>query len=156
MVHTYRSSKIWLWSFLVLPLGCLICAPFIAAGPFLLVAAFVVESHDTPRWFDVLFASLFMFFSTGAALWVYGAFDVCHEFRLLDDGWCEFRSLRRRRRFHASEINSVKFDEDTIEVRYRKGKLRLLEADDFEDFLARLKRLNPAVEVDGPEKWATA
>jgi hypothetical protein len=32
----------------------------------------------------------------------------------------------------------------------------LLETDDFEDFLARLKRLNPAVEIDGPERGATA
>ena len=156
MVRTYRSSKIWLWFFLGLPLGCLICAPFIFVGPFLLVAAFAVESHDTPRWFDVLFASFFMFFSTGAALWVYGAFDVCHELRLLDDGRCEFRSLRRRRRFDASEISSVRLDEGTIEMRYRGRKLRLLETDDFADFLARLKRLNPSVEVRGPERWATA
>ena len=38
-------------------------------------------------------------------------------------------------------------------MRYRDRKLRLLETDEFEDFLARLKRLNPAVEVDGPERW---
>ena len=156
MVRTYRGSKIWLWFFVLLPLGCLICAPFIAVGPFLLVGAVIVESHDTPRWFDLLFASFFMFFSVGAARWVYGAFDVCHELRLGDDGWCEFRSLRRRRCLHASEINSVKLDEDTIDVRYRDGKLQLLETDDFADFLARLKRLNPAVEVEGPEGWATA
>ena len=155
MVRTYRSSKVWLWFFVLLPLGCLICAPFIAAGPFLLVAAVTVESHDTPKWFDVLFASFFMFFSTGAALWVYGAFGVCYEFRLGYDGWCECRSLRRRRRFHATEINSVRLDEDTIDVRYGDAKLRLLETDEFADFLARLKRLNPAVEVDGPERWAT-
>jgi hypothetical protein len=95
-----------------------------------------------------------MFFSVGAARWGYGAFDVCHEFRLGDDGWCEFRSLRRRRRLHAAEINSIKQD-DFIEVRYRDGKLALLESADFTDFLARLKRLNPAVEVDGPDEWAT-
>ena len=78
MVRTYRSSKIWLWFFVLLPLGCLISAPFIVAGPALLVGAVVAGSHDTPRWFDLLFASFFLFFSAGAARWVYGAFDVCH------------------------------------------------------------------------------
>jgi hypothetical protein len=53
-----------------------------------------------------------------------------------------------------TEINSVKLDEGTIDVRYRDLKLRLLETDDFADFLARLKRLSPTVEVDGPERWA--
>jgi hypothetical protein len=154
MVRTYRSSKIWLWFIVLLPLGCLICAPFVLVGPFLLVAALVVESHDTPRWFDLLFASIFMFFSAGAGLWIYGAFDTCHEFRLGEDGWCEFRSVRRRRRLHATEINSVKLDDGTIDVRYRDLKLRLLETEDFADFLARLKRLNPTVKVDGPERWA--
>jgi hypothetical protein len=156
MVHTYRNSRIWLWFFLVLPSGCLICAPFIAVGPLFLFPALTAETHGTPRWFAVLVGLFCMLFSTGAALWVYGAFGVCHEFRLLGDGWCEFSSLRCRRRCHASEINSVKLDEGTIELRYRGGKLRLLETDDFADFLARLNRLNPAVEVDGPERWATA
>jgi hypothetical protein len=42
-----------------------------------------------------------------------------------------------------SEISSVRLDEGTIEMRYGGRKLRLLETDDFADFLARLKTAEP-------------
>jgi hypothetical protein len=156
MARTFRSSKTWVWFVVLLPLGCLICAPFVVAGPFLLVHAVLGESHDTPKWFDLLFATAFMFFSFGAARWAYKAFDVCHEFTLEDNGWCEFRSLRRRRRLHSAEVVSIEFDEGMVGLRYRGGTLALLETDDFGAFVGRLKQLNPSVDVDGPERWATA
>jgi hypothetical protein len=155
MIRTYRSSKIWLWFILWLPLGCAICGVFIVAGTALLIAALTGDGGDTPRWFDVSFAIFFFSLgSVGGTAWVYGALDMCYEFWLSDDGTCEFRSLLRRKRVRAQQIVSLELDEGTTNVRYQGGKLHLLETDDFADFVARLKELNPGVVIDGPERWA--
>ena len=157
MVRTYRSSKIWLWFYFWLPLGCAICGVFVVAGTVLLIATLTVESGDLPTWFQLLFAvGFFSLGSVGGVLWTYGALDLCYELWLSDDGTCEFRSLIRRRRVRAQQIVSVENDEGTTKVRYHGGRLHLLETDDFADFLARVRALNPAVKIDGPESWASA
>jgi hypothetical protein len=150
--RTYRTSK----AFLLVHVsgGCAICAVFVGIGPTLLVAVVGTDDTFSSGWWGQLgFALVFMFFSIGAAVWIYGALDACYRIELFDDGWCEFRSLLRRRRLHAQQIVSVQQDEDEdfVRLRYRGGKVRIAEPDGFDDFLSRLRQLNPAVQVDFAE-----
>ena len=77
----------------------------------------------------------------------------CGEIRLGDDGTCEFETKHRVIRLHVNEIRSVQYRSDdgqSYTVRYEGGKLGVTEQmAGFHDFLARLKTLNPAVDLSG-------
>jgi len=156
MARTYRSSKIWVWFLLMLPLGIAIALFFVVGGTWLLVVTLMGDYGGTPRWFQLSFAAVFWMFSVGGAVWIFGALDAAYELTLTEDGTCEFRSLIRRKRVPGSWIVSVELDDGMTIVRHHGGRLHLLEPDDFNDFLARLKRLSPALSVQGPERWRSA
>ena len=80
----------------------------------------------------------------------------CSEIRLGDDGTCELETKRRLIRLHVAEIRSVEYhrddesDSESYTIHYQSGKVRVSERmTDFSDFLARLKTLNPVVELTG-------
>jgi hypothetical protein len=80
----------------------------------------------------------------------------CKEIRLSDDGTCELEAESRLVRLHVRQIRSVErlYDEGTTAytIRFEGGKTEIEDADgwaDFEDFLTRLKVLNPGVELIG-------
>ena len=137
----------------MLPLGLAISLSFVVAGTVLLVVTLMGEYNGTPRWFQLSFAAAFWTFSLAGIVWSFGALDASYELTLHEDGTCEFRSLLRRKRVRASSIVSVELDDDMTIVRHHGGRLHLLEPDDFSDFLARLHRLSPGLDVRGPERW---
>ena len=135
MVGTYRtSSTSWLAAFL------LVQAAFTGIGVWALTSQ--------PSWFLAGWCLL-----VGYGWW----FVLCkltYRIRLSDEGTCEFQSLLITRRIRAQAIISVTATdtEDGIEaiVRYQGGKICLWPAaDEFRDFLDRVKELNPTVEVVG-------
>ena len=81
-------------------------------------------------------------------------YRTCTEIRLSDDGLCEFETRRRVIRLHANQVKSVKYrsdDDDDAEsytIRWEGGRV---EATDkmigFRDFLVRLRRLNPSIDL---------
>jgi hypothetical protein len=78
----------------------------------------------------------------------------CREIRLSDDGTCELETKSRVVRLHVNEIQSVKYsrgdESESYTIRYQGGKLHVSERiAGFADFLARLKTLNPAVDLIG-------
>jgi hypothetical protein len=82
------------------------------------------------------------------------AYGTCGEIRLGDDGTCELETKRRVIRLHVHEFRSVHYSAETDEqiesytIHYRGGKLHVRKRmTGFADFLARLKTLNPAVEL---------
>jgi hypothetical protein len=153
MARRYRSSHVWVWFLLWLPLGTLICLTFVVAGTSLLARTLMGDTDDTPLGFAAAFWTLG---SLGGAAWIIGALGLAYELTLTDDGTVEFRSLLRRKHIPGSWIISVVDADGTLVVRHRTGRLRLLEPDDFDDFLARLKRLSPDLNVEGPERWRNA
>jgi hypothetical protein len=79
---------------------------------------------------------------------------VCREIRLSDDGTCELETKRRTIRLHVSQIRSVLYrrssedDGESYSIRYESGKLHVGQRmPELGDFLARLKTLNPAVDL---------
>jgi hypothetical protein len=81
-------------------------------------------------------------------------YGTCGEIRLGDDGTCELETTRQVIRLHVHEIPSVTFSGETDErsesytIHYQGGRLAVTERmTGFADFLARLKTLNPAVDV---------
>jgi hypothetical protein len=157
MARKYRSSHVWVWFVLWLPLGIAICLSFVVAGTVLLALTLMAATGDTPRWFQLVFAAVFwMFCSLGGAAWIIVALGAAYELTLTEDGTVEFRSLLRRKHIPGNWIISVVDDDGTTIVRHRTGRVRVLEPDDFGDFLTRLKRLSPGLNVEGPERWRTA
>src|SRR6266511_2649446 len=79
---------------------------------------------------------------------------MCGEIRLSDDGRCELETKRQVIRLHVNQIRSVKYwrddesDRESYTIRYQGGKLKVSDGMTlFPDFLARLQRLNPALDV---------
>lgn len=143
MIHTYRDPSVLedfgLFRYALLP-------PFVVFGILAVASGHVVAA-----------------FAAGAALlglsgvWESKWFD-CGEIRLGDDGTCELETKRRLIRLHVNEIRSVKYVSDEGEeytIRYRGGKLDVTSGmADFSDFLARLKTMNPAVDLSSfPADW---
>jgi hypothetical protein len=62
-----------------------------------------------------------------------------------DDGTLEFRSPLRTRTIRAQRITSITFDEGEVELRHDRGKISMVPTNDFDEFLARLHELNPAI-----------
>jgi hypothetical protein len=78
----------------------------------------------------------------------------CDEIQLSEDGHCELRTKRRVVRLHVQQIRWVKWrkpDADNVGEHYiigfDGGKMRVNDWDDFDDFVARLKKLNPQVDL---------
>ena len=80
--------------------------------------------------------------------------------RLSDDGTCELETKRRVVCLHANEIRSVAYSAsdagESYKIHYQGGYLPVTTAmTGFPDFLARLKTLNPAVDLTSfpPDAW---
>ena len=101
-----------------------------------LVAATIAEPYGAP---------LYLLF----ALFPLGYLFVFTRVTVADDGTCEFRSFARRRRTNARQIATISTDEEAIYVHDQRGKIHMWETDDFDELLARLLRLNPAIELKG-------
>ena len=78
----------------------------------------------------------------------------CTEIRLSDDGMCELQTKHRVIRLHVVQIRSVQYardsetDRENYKIRFIDGKASVSDRmADFSDFLARLKSLNPAVDL---------
>ena len=80
---------------------------------------------------------------------------TCGEIRLGDDGTCELETKRRVIHLHVHEIRSVRYSPKSDEqgesytIHYQSGKLDVgKQMTGFADFLTRLKKLNPAVDLN--------
>jgi hypothetical protein len=74
------------------------------------------------------------------------------EINVREDGWVQFRGSRGNQQVHVASIRSIGRDlgGKTVRVRHGDGRLRMPNGvKDFYDFLATVKRLNPAVEIRG-------
>jgi hypothetical protein len=122
-----------------------------------MVASIIDSFNDGFSLGDALFAAVW---AVAGLLLVRGVYrryyyyGVCEEIRLSNDGTCELEARRTVVRLHVNEIKAVKYrcsDEDDGEsytIRFTGGKLEVGDGmADFPDFLARLERLNPAVEL---------
>ena len=152
MIHTYRDDRFLDSRFADLDgyvLAWLIVASWVPAA--------IVERLD--RGFTLGDALIVLFWS-GVALavargfyWHY-CYRRCGEIRLSDDGTCELETKRGVIRLHASELRGVKYyrDDDSGRESYtilcRGGRLKVSDRiTGFDDFLARLATLNPALEL---------
>jgi hypothetical protein len=70
-----------------------------------------------------------------------------YEATITADGTCEFRALFRVRRVRAQQMTYIETDEGTIFIHNQGGKVQLTELRDFDEFLARLVELNPALKL---------
>jgi hypothetical protein len=84
----------------------------------------------------------------------YFSYRLCREIRLADDGTCGLDTSRRTVRLHVNEITKVKYHrkgdehDESYTIHFVGGKLNVRDRmGDFPDFLARLKALNPAVDL---------
>jgi hypothetical protein len=87
-------------------------------------------------------------------------YGTCGEIRLTDDGTCEFETKRRVIHLHVNEIRSVacsRSDEGaSYTIHYHGGHLPVTNGmTGFPDFLARLKTLNPSVDLTSfpADRW---
>ncbi len=146
MIHTYRDPDVLRRrSFGPLYLGCCVLVLVFLFGPFTfgwsvlpwpaagLIVVFVFARYHTYRRDH------------------YGS---CGEIRLGDDGTCELETKDTVIRLHVNEIQSVRYGTENDEqsesytIHYRSGKLHVAQRmTGFADFLARLKALNPTVDL---------
>jgi hypothetical protein len=90
-----------------------------------------------------------------------GLFRRTYEIRVWQTGLLEFEAPLRTFRLSAYELISISRakwivnDQAYLSVRHRRGKFWVAwPLHDFDDFLARLCILNPAVEIEEPETLA--
>jgi hypothetical protein len=147
MTHTYRDSTILdskTLQFVLFPLVV-----------FLVIAALAVSTLAggftwAERGEGVVGFGLF--FGLGYVNYRRHRYGTCGEIRLSDDGTCELETKRRVVSLHVNEIRSVTYstsDEgESYEIHYHGGSLPARQGmAGFPDFLARLKTLNPAVDL---------
>jgi len=151
MTHTYRSFGYGKHARLGHLVGAALWGLFPAAG---LVAA--VANLD---------AALLLATVAVAALWMWpiytDLFRRAYELRLSETGNLEFDAPLRTLRLGAHELLSIRRAKWTINdqaylvIRHRTGKFWLAwPVHDFDDFLGRLRWLNPTVDVERPESLA--
>jgi len=87
-------------------------------------------------------------------------YGTCGEIRLDDDGTCELETKRAVIHLHVNEIRSVAYSRSdegaSYTIHYHGGHLPVTNGmTGFPDFLARLKTLNPAVDLTSfpPDRW---
>jgi hypothetical protein len=119
------------------------------------IASIVEGSHDGFTRGDALRSALWVGIALAVVCLLYKRhYDVaCREVRLDADGTCEFETRRRLIRLHVNEIQSVKYrcgdesDWESYTVRFPTGKIELNDRmSNVLEFLARLERMNPAVQ----------
>jgi len=159
MIHTYRTSEISWPRYRPLRIAakgfyyawCLICGA--------IVISFVVGFIGLILWLSIFRWPAGAGVAAGIVLVVwaflhYTQHEECDEIRLNDDGTCEFDYPRGRVvRMHVTEIVSVKelaYDDGSLYYVIRFRDRRSVwpgTMQDFEDFLTRIKAMNPAIEI---------
>ena len=155
MTHTYRDSAILeskALQFVVFPLIV-----------FLVIAALGASAlaHGFTWAERVEGAVTFMLvFGLGYISYRQHRYGTCGEIRLSDDGTCELETKRRAIHLHVNEIRSVAYsrsdDGASYTIHYHGGHLPVTSGmTGFPDFLARLKALNPSVDLTSfpPDRW---
>ena len=152
VVHTYRNPTrgrltplydvVWalVW---ILPAAAIVYGSFFDRDAWLL----------SSPWWPVL-----LLIVAGCLLWSWPMYEllfrICYLIRVEDQGSCAFRSPLRWIRLHAQEIDSIRpgwivNDEGHTVLRYR-GRQRCFlvqPIEGFEDFLERVRQVNPQIEV---------
>jgi hypothetical protein len=139
-MKTYRVSRKYLW----LRAGMKLIATLAAAGVY-------VRAVTHPMPLPARFALLGAFAVFGYLMYVRQP-RMPTEITLEDDGAIAFRGRRGEMRVRAEEIRSIAASPGrrSVRVRYAGGRLRIPNRfPGFYDFLATLKRWNPAVEIKG-------
>jgi hypothetical protein len=113
------------------------------------VAYLSAVSHPTP-----LAPRLFLLAALTVLGWIFYVQlpKMPTEIDVGQDGWVQFRGRRGNQEVHVASIRSIGRDlgGKTVRVRHGGGRLRMLNGvKDFYDFLATVKRLNPAIEIRG-------
>jgi len=146
MVHAYRNRGRTVTIVLMAIFG----AVWLLAG----IAMAGITFEQWPLTI-VLSAPLFVLWASP----IYAEFFLrFYEVRLSDEGACEFKAALRSKLVRAQQIITVERDyrgwrmnDDDTEmtaVRFQGGSLIVVQpVDDFTEFLARLKTLNPAVDL---------
>ena len=120
---------------------------FVAAAVALSCFALFFPKHNAP---PLPVALLFVGVLVVNAVWM---LSIPHRMILHQDGTIEFISVLRQRVVRAAEIDSIKPEGTTygfVILRAGRAKVRLLtQFDGFHDFLARLKAMNPGIELRG-------
>jgi hypothetical protein len=126
-------------------------------GPFWLLAGLAMAGILFEQWPLTVLVSAPLF-----VLWaspIYTEFFLrFYEIQLSDDGACEFKAALRSKLIRAQQVISVERDDrgwrmndeetDKTAVRFQGGSLVVVQpVDGFADFLARLKTLNPAINL---------
>src|SRR4051812_4499710 len=157
MVHTYGESRARERS----PAARLIASlrPMILLAP-LGWGAMTVVGHGA-SWGNLAFVAAFCIWILCVSALGHWRDRDCRQIRLSDDGACELETSRRVIRLHVNQINAVEYykdDESEREhytIKYRDGSVVVPDAiAHFDDFLERLKTLNPGVGVTNfPTRW---
>lgn len=155
MTHTYRDSTILDHKALQFVLFPLVVFLVIAA---LAASALVHGVTWAERGEGAL--GLTLLFGFGYVSYRRHRYGTCGEIRLSDDGTCELETNQRVFRLHVNEVRSVAYsasgEGESYKIHYDGGYLPVTAGmAGFADFLARLKTLNPAVDLSSfpPDAW---
>ena len=135
MAHTYRIRSghlVYLAGFSVLWFG---------------IVVWTAISNAPDHWTGGTFATalLVVLFALVPA---FAMARIPYEVTVSSDGTCLFRSLVFSRTVRAQRIRSISVDEGDIKIRHDRRKITMRSTQDFDDFLAQLVELNPAIELD--------
>jgi hypothetical protein len=155
MTHTYRDSTILeskALQFVVFPL--VVFLVLAALGASALAHGFTWAERVEGA------VTFVLVFGLGYIKYRQHRYGTCGEIRLSDDGTCELETKRRVIHLHVNEIRSVAYSRSdegaSYTIHYHGGHLPVTNGmTGFPDFLARLKTLNPAVDLTSfpPDRW---
>ena len=155
MIHTYRDSTILdrkALQFVLFPLVVFLVIAALAASALVHGVTWAERGEGA--------LGLTLFFGFGYVSYRRHRYGTCGEIRLSDDGTCELETNRRVIRIHVNEVRSVAYsasgEGESYKIHYDGGYLPVTTGmTGFADFLARLKALNPAVDLSSfpPNAW---
>jgi hypothetical protein len=148
VIYIYRDSRVFERSFV---LWVLVVYALILLFGLGMIASVPVDPSITWAALAAFIALVFV-----AAYVIYRGFNdaICGEIVLSDEGTCVLKTRRRVIRLDVNEIRSVRYScdgdegEDFYGIQYEGGTLLVSELmPGLLDFLRRLNRLNPAVDL---------
>ena len=136
-LYLTKAYKLMIFMYLAFPVAGIIL---------LLIMAFIGKDFG-----PIFIIGIWMLFITGF-FW-YGVLATPHKITMAPDGSITFISVLRRKKVNASEIFSIKPElgyMGMLFVRSSRSKVRLLnQFDEFHEFIAKLKSMNPTVTIRG-------
>ncbi len=146
----YRLHWTFNLRFVLIGMPAFIVAFMVFSSVLLIIGAFDLDAPGLAVMGLILMA---LFLPVSGVLIAMPYFRLPTKIQLFEDGRVRFEGRVRKTEVDADDIRAIKpgsWSPGYLDVTTRRGKIRILTCyEGFHDFIARVKQLNPAIEIRG-------